>query len=360
MNKKAIVAMSGGVDSSVAAYLMKESGFDCIGVTMKLFENEDVGVSRERGCCSADDAEDTRSVAYRLGMPFYVFNFAEDFRREVIERFVQSYENGTTPNPCIDCNRFLKFDRLYRRGRELGFDYTATGHYARIERDSSGRYLLKKAYDLNKDQSYVLYAMTQEQLAHTKFPLGELTKPEVRKIAEERGFLNAKKRDSQDICFVVNGSYADFIESYTKKALLPGDFVDRCGNVLGRHRGIARYTVGQRRGLGISFGEALYVCKTDPAANTVTLGREEELYSKTLTADNINLIVCESIERPVRLSAKIRYGQKERSATVVQTGTDELTVTFDEPQRAVCAGQALVLYDGDTVVGGGTISGSAR
>ncbi len=360
MNKKAIVAMSGGVDSSVAAYLMKESGFDCIGVTMKLFENEDVGVSRERGCCSADDAEDARSVAYRLGMPFYVFNFAEDFRREVIERFVQSYENGTTPNPCIDCNRFLKFDRLYRRGRELGFDYTATGHYARIERDSSGRYLLKKAYDLNKDQSYVLYAMTQEQLAHTKFPLGELTKPEVRKIAEERGFLNAKKRDSQDICFVVNGSYADFIESYTKKALLPGDFVDRCGNVLGRHRGIARYTVGQRRGLGISFGEALYVCKTDPAANTVTLGREEELYSKTLTADNINLIVCESIERPVRLSAKIRYGQKERSATVVQTGTDELTVTFDEPQRAVCAGQALVLYDGDTVVGGGTISGSAR
>ena len=360
MNKKAIVAMSGGVDSSVAAYLMKESGFDCIGVTMKLFENEDVGVSRERGRCSADDAEDARSVAYRLGMPFYVFNFAEDFRREVIERFVQSYENGTTPNPCIDCNRFLKFDRLYRRGRELGFDYTATGHYARIERDSSGRYLLKKAYDLNKDQSYVLYAMTQEQLAHTKFPLGELTKPEVRKIAEERGFLNAKKRDSQDICFVVNGSYADFIESYTKKALLPGDFVDRCGNVLGRHRGIARYTVGQRRGLGISFGEALYVCKTDPAANTVTLGREEELYSKTLTADNINLIVCESIERPVRLSAKIRYGQKERSATVVQTGTDELTVTFDEPQRAVCAGQALVLYDGDTVVGGGTISGSAR
>jgi len=360
MNKKAIVAMSGGVDSSVAAYLMKERGFDCIGVTMKLFENEDVGVSRERGCCSADDAEDARSVAYRLGMPFYVFNFAEDFRREVIERFVRAYENGTTPNPCIDCNRFLKFDRLYRRGRELGFDYTATGHYARIERDSSGRYLLKKAYDLNKDQSYVLYAMTQEQLAHTKFPLGELTKPEVRKIAEERGFLNAKKRDSQDICFVVNGSYADFIESYTKKALLPGDFVDRCGNVLGRHRGIARYTVGQRRGLGISFGEALYVCKTDPAANTVTLGREEELYSKTLTADNINLIVCESIERPVRLSAKIRYGQKERSATVVQTGTDELTVTFDEPQRAVCAGQALVLYDGDTVVGGGTISGSAR
>ncbi len=360
MNKKAIVAMSGGVDSSVAAYLMKERGFDCIGVTMKLFENEDVGVSRERGCCSADDAEDARSVAYRLGMPFYVFNFAEDFRREVIERFVRAYENGTTPNPCIDCNRFLKFDRLYRRGRELGFDYTATGHYARIERDSSGRYLLKKAYDLNKDQSYVLYAMTQEQLAHTKFPLGELTKPEVRKIAEERGFLNAKKRDSQDICFVVNGSYADFIESYTKRALLPGDFVDRCGNVLGRHRGIARYTVGQRRGLGISFGEALYVCKTDPAANTVTLGREEELYSKTLTADNVNLIACESIERPMRLSAKIRYGQKERSATVVQTGTDELTVTFDEPQRAVCAGQALVLYDGDTVVGGGTISGSAR
>ena len=360
MNKKAIVAMSGGVDSSVAAYLMKERGFDCIGVTMKLFENEDVGVSRERGCCSADDAEDARSVAYRLGMPFYVFNFAEDFRREVIERFVRAYENGTTPNPCIDCNRFLKFDRLYRRGRELGFDYTATGHYARIERDSSGRYLLKKAYDLNKDQSYVLYAMTQEQLAHTKFPLGELTKPEVRKIAEERGFLNAKKRDSQDICFVVNGSYADFIESYPKRALLPGDFVDRCGNVLGRHRGIARYTVGQRRGLGISFGEALYVCKTDSASNTVTLGREEELYSKTLTADNINLIACESIERPMRLSAKIRYGQKERSATVVQTGADELTVTFDEPQRAVCAGQALVLYDGDTVVGGGTISGSAR
>ena len=357
--EKILIAMSGGVDSSVAALLLSEAGCECVGATMRLFHNEDAGVSREKSCCSLEDVEDARSVAYQLGMPFYVFNFTDGFGEQVMDRFVDAYERGATPNPCIDCNRYMKFAKLVERAELLGCDAVATGHYARIEQEN-GRWLLKKAVDDSKDQSYVLYFLNQHQLAHLRFPLGTLHKTEAREIAEKHGLVNARKRDSQDICFVVNGSYADFIESYTKKALLPGDFVDRCGNVLGRHRGIARYTVGQRRGLGISFGEALYVCKTDPAANTVTLGREEELYSKTLTADNINLIVCESIERPVRLSAKIRYGQKERSATVVQTGTDELTVTFDEPQRAVCAGQALVLYDGDTVVGGGTISGSAR
>ncbi|MCI8473410.1 MAG: tRNA 2-thiouridine(34) synthase MnmA [Clostridiales bacterium] len=355
--KKAIIAMSGGVDSSVAAYLMKSQGYDCMGVTMKLFRGEDIGVPREHSCCSMDDVEDARSIAYSLGIPYHVFNFSDRFEDTVIRRFIESYENGRTPNPCIDCNRYLKFDKLYHRAKELDYDFVVTGHYAHIERDTaSGRYLLKKAADRDKDQSYVLYMLTQEQLAHTLFPLGGMVKNKVRSIAETQGFINAHKHDSQDICFVRNGSYGDFIEEHTGKKYPGGAFLDCSGNILGTHKGVIRYTMGQRKGLGISSAEPLYVCAVDPICNTVTLGKEAQLYSRTLTATDINMITVSSIDKPLRLKAKVRYRQTEQWATVIQTDKNTLRIEFDEPQRAVTGGQAAVLYDGDTVVGGGTIA----
>lgn len=323
---------------------------------MKLFHNEDVGVRRENSCCSLEDVEDARSVAYSLGIPYYVFNFTDRFREDVIDRFAEAYESGATPNPCIDCNRYLKFEKLFLRARELNYDYVVTGHYARIEYDNnSERYLLKKSIDETKDQSYVLYAMTQHQLAHTLFPLGNLRKTEVRKIADKHGFVNARKHDSQDICFVQSGTYADFIKQYTGKEYPPGNFIFKDGTVLGKHKGIINYTVGQRRGLGISYEEPLYVSKINTADNTVVLGTDKDLYSRTLTANNINLISVERIEKPVRVKAKVRYRQTEQTATVIQTDDDLIKVEFDEPQRAVTKGQSVVLYDGDTVLGGGTI-----
>ncbi|MCM1102650.1 MAG: tRNA 2-thiouridine(34) synthase MnmA [Clostridium sp.] len=356
MERKAVIAMSGGVDSSVAAYIIKEQGYQCMGVTMKLFHNEDIGISGQHSCCSLDDVEDARSVARALDIPYHVFNFSERFREDVIDRFVSAYENGMTPNPCIDCNRYLKFDKLYRRAEELGYENVVTGHYARIERDAStGRYLLRKALDPNKDQSYVLYSLTQEQLAHTLFPLGDKKKEDVRAIAQAQGFINAKKHDSQDICFVQQGNYADFIEQYTGKCYPEGDFVDREGTVIGRHKGIIRYTIGQRKGLGISAPEPLYVCAVDPTAQTVTLGKEQELYTRTLTAGEMNFISVPFLEGTVHLKAKVRYRQTEQPAAVTQTGADTIRLEFDEPQRAITKGQSVVLYDGDLVVGGGII-----
>lgn len=253
--KKAIIAMSGGVDSSVAAYLMKDFGYECIGATMKLYNNEQVGLDKQKTCCSLSDIDDARSVAHLLEMPYYVFNFTDNFEKEVIDRFVQTYIEGGTPNPCIDCNRYIKFEKLMQRMYELDYDYVVTGHYARIEQDeSSGRYLLKKGIDETKDQSYVLYNMTQEQLSHTIFPLGHYHKTQIRDIAEEQGFINAKKHDSQDICFVPDGDYAHFIEGYCGKTFPPGDFVTEDGTVLGTHKGIIRYTIGQRKDL-------VYLCR---------------------------------------------------------------------------------------------------
>ena len=351
---RALIAMSGGVDSSVAAYLMKQRGFDCIGVTMKLFSNEEIGCSRAKTCCSLEDVEDARSVAYRLGIPYYVFNFTEDFGRQVIDRFVAAYENGATPNPCIDCNRYLKFERLYRRAAELGCDRVATGHYARIEKQGD-RYLLKKASDESKDQSYVLYAMTQEQLAHTAFPCGALSKIQTRQIAEEQGFLNAEKPDSQDICFVPDGDYAAFIRRYTGKSYPDGPFVTTQGTIVGRHRGIIHYTVGQRKGLGISSDRPLYVQSIDAAKNTVVLGEDRELFGTELNAVNFNWIAFETPPDVLRAKAKIRYRHQEQWATVEVTGKNTVHLVFDAPQRAVTRGQAVVLYDGDTVLGGGEI-----
>ena len=350
---RALIAMSGGVDSSIAAYLIRKQGYECIGCTMKLYGNADIGVSHSRTCCSLEDVEDARSVAFQLGMPYYVFNFTRDFREKVIQKFVQSYETGATPNPCIDCNRYMKFEKLYERTRILGFEYVVTGHYARIEYDGN-RYLLKKALDETKDKSYVLYSMTQEQLAHTLFPLGCLNKTQVRRLASENGFLNAEKPDSQDICFVPDGDYASFLERYTGKTYPSGHFLDTSGAVLGQHKGIIRYTIGQRRGLGISSASPLYVTAIDPIGNTVTLSHGDGLYAKTVIASDINLIPVEEIDRPMRVKAKIRYRQSEQPATVTQIG-DSLKIVFDEPQRAPTLGQAVVLYDRDIVIGGGTI-----
>ena len=355
-NNKALIAMSGGVDSSVAAFLTKEAGFDCTGATMKLFSNEDIGIEGESRCCSLDDVEDARSVANRLGIPFFVFNFSDNFRREVIERFITAYKNGETPNPCIDCNRFLKFEKFFLRARELDIGHIVTGHYAVICYDGAARrWGLKKGADESKDQSYVLYSLTQEQLAHTLLPLGGMTKAEVRAVAEANGFINAKKRESQDICFVPDGDYASFIERYTGEPNRAGQFVDKEGRALGEHRGFVRYTIGQRRGLGLSLREPLYVCAKCAARNTVVLGKESELFSKSLTATGINLIACDRLTAPLRIRAKVRYKQREQWATAEQTGDDRLRIEFDEPQRAVTPGQAVVMYDGDAVVGGGPI-----
>jgi len=358
MNKTALIAMSGGVDSSVAAYLMRERGFDCTGVTMKLFDNGDIGERGEKTCCSLRDVEDARSVAHALGMPYYVFNFCDEFRERVIGRFISAYENGLTPNPCIDCNRFMKFERLLERAAQLGMDYVVTGHYARIERDErSGRYLLKKAADESKDQSYVLYAMTQAQLSRTLLPLGGLRKAEIREIAARQSFVNAEKRDSQDICFVPNGDYADFIERYTGRAQMPGDFVDTRGNILGRHKGLIHYTIGQRKGLGLALEKPLYVCAKNIEENTVTLCTDDELFGRTLRATDFNWIAYDAPDAPVRVKAKLRYKHTEQWATAEREADGTVRIGFDEPQRAATGGQAVVLYDGDTVVGGGTIIG---
>ena len=351
---KVLIAMSGGVDSSVAAFLMKEQGCQCIGATMKLFHNEDIGVKRTKTCCSLEDVEDARSVAFRLGIPYYVFNFSDDFKGQVIDRFTAAYERGATPNPCIDCNRYLKFERLYERARILGCDAIVTGHYARIEQEN-GRWLLKKSLDESKDQSYVLYSLTQEQLAHTRLPLGAMHKSETRRIAEEQGFYNADKPDSQDICFVPDGDYAGFIARFTGHNCSAGDFVDEEGHVLGRHKGIVHYTVGQRKGLGIAADAPLYVKQIDAASNRVVLSGNESLFSRELTANDFNWIAYDVPPRELRASARVRYHQREQAATVTVLGDGRVHLVFDEPQRAITPGQAVVLYDGDTVLGGGTI-----
>ncbi len=355
-NKRALIAMSGGVDSSVAAYLMQQAGFSCIGATMRLFDNAILPEGQQSTCCSLEDVEDARSVAYRLGFPYYVFNFTDDFRERVMDKFVRCYECGGTPNPCIDCNRYLKFEHLLRRALELGCEYVVTGHYARIRRDPiSGRYLLCRAACDPKDQSYYLYSLTQEQLAHTCFPLGELTKEQVRQIAETQGFVNAKKHDSQDICFVPDGNYTAFLERYTGKHYPQGDFLDLQGHVVGQHRGAVAYTLGQRKGLGLAMGAPVYVCGKNMAANTVTVGPEQALYSPSLVAGDWNWFPFPELTGPMRVTAKTRSRQVPQPATVSPMDGGRACVRFDAPQRAVTPGQAVVLYDGDTVVGGGTI-----
>ena len=338
--------MSGGVDSSVAAVLMLENSYECEGVTLKLYGDKD------------KDINDARQAAEKLGIAHHVLNFTEIFRNEVIRYFIESYEQGLTPNPCISCNRSIKFGRLLSRARQLNYDFLVTGHYAQIEK-SGGRWLLRKAADPRRDQSYVLFYLNQETLARICFPLGGLTKEDVRELAGMRGFANANKQDSQDICFVPDGDYGAFMEDYTGKLYPPGDILDTEGKPIGKHRGIVRYTLGQRRGTGVAVNQPVYVCAKDIARNTITLGPENTLYSKSLTAERINLIACESLEKPMRVLVKTRYLQQEKPAWAVQTADDEIHVEFDEAQRALTPGQAAVLYDGDIVIGGGIIRCSA-
>lgn len=348
---KALIAMSGGVDSSVAGLLAQEQGWDCVGCTMQLRADENV---TGETCGSSQDVADARAVAERLGIPFHVFDFTADFKAKVIDKFIRCYECGMTPNPCVDCNRYLKFDRLYDSARVLGCDVIVTGHYAQVVQDGT-QYYLKKARDSSKDQSYFLYHLSQTQLAHTQFPLGALTKTEVRALAEAHGFRNAQKKESQDICFVPNGDYAQVIQDYTGKQYPQGNFVTADGKVLGQHRGIIHYTVGQRKGLNISADRRLYVCAICPAQNTVCLGDRADLFQSTAVAQEFHWINGVPPATTLRCTAKIRYNQTEQPATVEVLSADRVRVTFDEPQRAITPGQALVLYQDDIVLGGGIL-----
>ena len=350
---RVLVAMSGGVDSSVAAKLLLDEGYDCVGGMMRLYDGPE-DVTGARTCCSLDDAEDARQVARRLGVPFYVFNCKDAFRACVMEPFARAYERGCTPNPCIECNRTLKFGELYRRALALGCTDLATGHYARIAFEN-GRYLLKTARDDSKDQSYVLWSLTQQMLAHLHFPLGELTKAEARAIAEREGFVNARKHDSQDICFVPDGDYAAAVEAISGHAPQPGPFLDPAGNRIGTHRGIIHYTLGQRRGLAIPAGERVYVTEILPEQNAVVVGPPEDLMRTRACADRFNWIAGEAPKGKFSCEAKIRYRQKRTPVTVWPEGEDRVRLEFDEPQRAVTPGQSAVLYDGDTVLGGGIL-----
>ena len=355
-NKTVVVGMSGGVDSSVAACLLQSQGYHVIGVTMQIWQEEPHSLTeQEGGCCGFSAVDDARRVAHQLDIPYYVMNFREDFQRDVIDYFVREYRAGRTPNPCIACNRYVKWESLLRKSLAIGADYIATGHYAGIRRLPDGRYTIRRSDSLRKDQSYALYNLTQEQLAHTLFPLGGYDKPEVREMAERAGLLVARKPDSQEICFVPDGDYAAFIERETGKPEQPGNFVDLEGKVLGQHKGISHYTIGQRKGLGIAFGEPVFVVGICPDTNEVVLGKGTDVFTDHLRADMVNYMAADHFEEGQEVTAKIRYNHEGAPAVVRSAGEDFFELFFAEPVRAVTPGQAVVLYDDENVLGGGTI-----
>ena len=344
MKERVLVAMSGGVDSSAAAWVLRVQGYECVGAIMRLHEKE-----------GSTDVEDARSVAERLGIPFHVFDFREEFGALVKQYFADTYAAGDTPNPCVQCNRHLKFGKLLEAARDLGCSKIATGHYARIAHLDNGRFAVKKGAEAARDQSYFLSLLTQDQLGATLFPLSDLPKAEVRRIAEEQGFVSARKRDSQDICFAPDGDYVGFLEQYNEREYVPGPVYHLDGRHLGEHRGAIRYTLGQRKGLGVSAGEPVYVCGKSMAENTVYVGPESALFADTLIAEDFVWGAIPGIDGPLRCKARVRYRHAEQSALAEPLGDGRVKVTFDAPQRAITTGQVLVLYDGDTVLGGGTI-----
>ncbi|MBU3100374.1 MULTISPECIES: tRNA 2-thiouridine(34) synthase MnmA [Clostridium] len=354
MKKKVVIGMSGGVDSSVAAYLLQEQGYEVIGIMMKLSPDNPDYEENEGGCCSISAANDARRVADVLDIPFYVMNFKDVFKKNVIDNFVDEYMEGRTPNPCIVCNRTIKFDEFLRKARALGADYIATGHYAKIEKQDD-RYVLKNAEDNKKDQTYALYGLTQDQLSRTLMPCGEYTKPEIRKIAEKIGLEVFKKRDSQEICFIPDNDHGNYIKKYSGKVIKPGDFVDKQGVVIGKHKGIVYYTIGQRKGLGIALGKPVFVNDINPITNQVIVGDEEDIFKTGLIAKDLNFILFDKLTSNLKVTAKIRYSANPQSATLIPMENNRVKVVFDEKQRAITKGQSVVFYLENLVVGGGII-----
>lgn len=357
MNKKVVVGMSGGVDSSVAAYLLKKQGYDVIGVTMQIWQDEEEAAKEENGgCCGLSAVDDARRVAEAIGIPYYVMNFKNEFKKNVMDYFVEEYLQGKTPNPCIACNRYVKWDSLLQRSLEIGADYIATGHYARIEKLPIGRFAIRNSVTASKDQTYALYNLTQDQLARTLMPIGEFAKDDIRRIAVEAGLPVAHKPDSQDICFIPDHDYASFLDREAgDRVPPPGNFVTTTGEVIGKHLGITHYTIGQRKGLNLAMGHPVFVTEIRPSSNEVVIGENEDIITRELICNNLNFMSIEDLVEPRKVLAKIRYSHKGSLCTIEKIGKDSVKCTFEENVRAVTPGQAVVFYDGEHVLGGGTI-----